>query len=256
MTMLHALRSLSDADRRTIDEIAGALTAGWPVEVIVLYGSKARGDDTPESDIDLLVLTGRSLSPDEISGMRLAARRIGLRLGTWPELFIRTSDEWWRGVYQAAPIRKEIDAEGVDVVRDVAGGRGGPTMRHGTGLWPSRCVWPASAWMTPTRRQAEGARGWPGTGRITPVFMQPPPCLWPATAGFESIAASSRLFTRNWCPRACSLPSRRWHSTASMRSDSMPTTVTSWIFHTSRSSTRWKRQDVSSRPMQTALEQK
>jgi len=124
MTMLHALRSLADADRRTIDEIAGALTAGWPVEAIVLYGSKARGDDTPESDIDLLVLTGRSLSPDEISGMRLAARRIGLRLGTWPELFIRTSDEWWRGVYQAAPIRKEIDAEGVDVVRDVAGGRG------------------------------------------------------------------------------------------------------------------------------------
>lgn len=124
MTMLQALRSLADADRRTIDEIAGALTAGWPVEAIVLYGSKARGDDTPESDIDLLGLTGRSLSPDEISGMRLAARRIGLRLGTWPELFIRTSDEWWRGVYQAAPIRKEIDAEGVDVVRDVAGGRG------------------------------------------------------------------------------------------------------------------------------------
>lgn len=124
MTMLQALRSLADADRRTIDEIAGALTTGWPVEAIVLYGSKARGDDTPESDIDLLVLTGRSLSPDEISGMRLAARRIGLRLGTWPELFIRTSDEWWRGVYQAAPIRKEIDAEGVDVVRDVAGGRG------------------------------------------------------------------------------------------------------------------------------------
>lgn len=122
MTMLQALPWLADADRRTIDEIAAVLTTGWPVESIVLYGSKARGDDTPESDIDLLVLTGRPLGPDEISEMRLAARRIGLRLGTWPELFIRTSDEWWRGVYQAAPIRKEIDAEGVDVVRDAARG--------------------------------------------------------------------------------------------------------------------------------------
>jgi hypothetical protein len=124
MTTLHSLRSLADADRQTIDEIAVELTAGWPVDSIVLYGSKARGDDTPESDIDLLVLTGRPLSPDETSGMRMAARRIGLRLGTWPELFIRTSDEWWQGVYQAAPIRKEIDAEGIDVVRDAARGPG------------------------------------------------------------------------------------------------------------------------------------
>jgi len=38
-----------------------------------------------------------------------------LLAATWPELSIRTSEEWWRGVYQAAPIRKEIDAEGVDI---------------------------------------------------------------------------------------------------------------------------------------------
>lgn len=117
MASIHSLPSLADVDRQTIDEIAGALTAGWPVESIILYGSKARGDDTPESDIDLLVLTSRPLTAEEIGQMRAVARQIGLRLGTWPELYIRTSDEWWRGVYQAAPIRKEIDAEGIDVVR-------------------------------------------------------------------------------------------------------------------------------------------
>lgn len=117
MTTLQSLPSLSAVDRQTIEEIAAALTAGWPVDSIVLYGSKARGDDTPESDIDLLVLTARELTPDEMGQMRMAARRIGLRLDTWPELYVRTSEEWWRGVYQAAPIRKEIDAEGIDVVR-------------------------------------------------------------------------------------------------------------------------------------------
>lgn len=122
MASVHPLSSLAEVDRQTIEEIATALTAGWPVDSIVLYGSKARGDDTPESDIDLLVLTGRPLTPDETSGMRMAARQIGLRLGTWPELYIRTSDEWWRGVYQAAPIRKEIDADGIDVVRDASRG--------------------------------------------------------------------------------------------------------------------------------------
>lgn len=109
------LPRLSAADRRTIQEIAALLPSRWPVVRIVLYGSKARGDDTPESDIDLLVLTARPLKPEELGSMRAASRRIGLDLGTWPELYVRTSDEWWRGVYQAAPIRKEIDAEGVAV---------------------------------------------------------------------------------------------------------------------------------------------
>lgn len=124
MATLQSLSSLADVDRQTIEEIAAALAADWPVDSIVLYGSKARGDDTPESDIDLLVLTGRPLTPDEIGRMRMTARHIGLRLGTWPELYIRTSDEWWHGVYQAAPIRKEIDAEGIDVVHDASRGPG------------------------------------------------------------------------------------------------------------------------------------
>lgn len=103
---------LAAHDQRTIDDIAVAIR-DWPVDSLVLYGSKARGDDTPESDIDLLVLTSRPLTHDELMGLRATTRAIGLRHGTWPELYVRESEEWWHGVYQAAPIRKEIDAEGV-----------------------------------------------------------------------------------------------------------------------------------------------
>jgi len=45
------------------------------VDSIILYGSKVRGDDTPESDIDLLVLAGRPFTPDEVCGMRAVARQ-------------------------------------------------------------------------------------------------------------------------------------------------------------------------------------
>jgi predicted nucleotidyltransferase len=45
------------------------------VDSIIVYGSKARGDDTPESDIDLLVLAGRSLTPDDVCGMRAVVRQ-------------------------------------------------------------------------------------------------------------------------------------------------------------------------------------
>lgn len=115
MVTSDTLSSLSAADRQTIRGIATALPTRWPVDRIVLYGSKARGDDNPESDIDLLVLTARPLTPEELGEMRGLSRRIGLDMATWPELYVRTSEEWWRGVYQAAPIRKEIDAEGVAV---------------------------------------------------------------------------------------------------------------------------------------------
>lgn len=115
MSRITTLTDLNIQDQRTVEEIASELSSHWPVDALVLYGSKARGDDTPESDIDLLVLTGRLLSPEEIAAMRAVSRRIGLAHATWPELYIRTSEEWCHGVYQAAPIRKEIDAEGIDI---------------------------------------------------------------------------------------------------------------------------------------------
>jgi hypothetical protein len=39
--------ALAAADIETVTEIAAAMSARWPVDALVLYGSKARGDDTP-----------------------------------------------------------------------------------------------------------------------------------------------------------------------------------------------------------------
>lgn len=40
MPELRSLPGFAEADRQTIEEIAEALPAGWPVEEIVVYGSK------------------------------------------------------------------------------------------------------------------------------------------------------------------------------------------------------------------------
>ena len=56
---------LAPAERTAIEAAAAALRARFPVTDIVLYGSKARGDSDPESDIDLLVLTSRPLDDEE-----------------------------------------------------------------------------------------------------------------------------------------------------------------------------------------------
>ena len=56
---------LAGNDRASILKAAGALADHLPVERVVLYGSKARGDDRPDSDIDLLILTARPLTVAE-----------------------------------------------------------------------------------------------------------------------------------------------------------------------------------------------
>lgn len=46
-----------------LDRIVESVTAAAPVESIFLFGSYARGEQTPESDIDLYVITDGSERP-------------------------------------------------------------------------------------------------------------------------------------------------------------------------------------------------
>ena len=56
---------LEPNERAAIDAAAALLRKHFPVKQIILFGSKARGDDHEESDIDLLLLTARRLSWEE-----------------------------------------------------------------------------------------------------------------------------------------------------------------------------------------------
>ncbi|MBI2072372.1 MAG: nucleotidyltransferase domain-containing protein, partial [Gemmatimonadetes bacterium] len=53
------LRPLFDAEAAFLAEVGGAVqkAAGVPVRSVVLFGSVARGEASPESDLDLLCLT-------------------------------------------------------------------------------------------------------------------------------------------------------------------------------------------------------
>ncbi len=51
--------------RRAIEEAARHLRDHWPVTEVVLFGSLARGDARPDSDIDLLAVTTRPTTLSE-----------------------------------------------------------------------------------------------------------------------------------------------------------------------------------------------
>ena len=87
----------------------------FPVELVVLFGSKARGDDDAESDVDLLVLTSRPLSRSERHAISDALFPLQLRHDTVLSPLIVSRDEWENGVVSVLPIHDEVLEQGVVV---------------------------------------------------------------------------------------------------------------------------------------------
>ncbi len=54
--------SIKDSEKNAVLDASAMLREAFPVKEVILFGSKARGDDDEESDIDLLLLTSRPVS--------------------------------------------------------------------------------------------------------------------------------------------------------------------------------------------------
>jgi predicted nucleotidyltransferase len=106
---------LTDKDRAAVLEAAQVLVDHLPVERVVLYGSKARGDDRADSDVDLLILTTRPLSVAEGFQVTDLLQPVQHRHHCIISPLRLSSEEWYRGVYQVLGIRHEIDRDGIDV---------------------------------------------------------------------------------------------------------------------------------------------
>jgi len=81
-----------DTQRPALDEIVRRLIATYEPERIYLFGSKARGDDTLESDYDLMVIVPDDAPPEK---KRSAIGYRALRgTGTAVDILV-----WPRGVF-------------------------------------------------------------------------------------------------------------------------------------------------------------
>ncbi len=106
---------LAARDRAAVLDTVAAIAARLPVERVVLYGSKARGDDDADSDIDLLILTSRRLGWSDGDLIIDLIQPVQHRHHVIISPLWLSAEEWYHGVYQVLGIRHEIDREGVDV---------------------------------------------------------------------------------------------------------------------------------------------
>jgi uncharacterized protein len=118
MVKLCAMKALSDivlqpVDRLAIEVAAQTVRALFPVAEVILFGSKARGSDDPESDIDLLVLTTRELSWSERAALMDSLYPIQLEHDVVISPLVVSVKEWQEGVYSVLPIRQEVGRHGI-----------------------------------------------------------------------------------------------------------------------------------------------
>lgn len=92
-----------------------AICANYPTAGIVLYGSQARGQAGPESDIDLLVLLNEDVTAAKKRIIRDMLYDISLAEDSVISTIVRSYDTWTSPISQATLLYRIVQQEGIEV---------------------------------------------------------------------------------------------------------------------------------------------
>jgi predicted nucleotidyltransferase len=104
---------IADNERHAVEAASKMLKENFPVKKTVLFGSKVRGDDDEESDIDLLVLLERKITWEERKAIIGALFDIELSYDVVLSPLMVEEQEWHEGTFSIMPIYNEISRDGV-----------------------------------------------------------------------------------------------------------------------------------------------
>lgn len=85
------------------------------VSRLLIYGSKARGDAGPESDLDVLLIVDNTRAD-----LKRPLRRLGYLLAATsdavPSILAYTEDEWANRAHSGAPFQRAVERDAVQVL--------------------------------------------------------------------------------------------------------------------------------------------
>jgi predicted nucleotidyltransferase len=104
---------LKNRDQEAVETACKLLKERFPVDEVILFGSKARGEDDPESDIDILVLTSRPITWRERKAITYALFEVEMTYEVVISTLIAASSDWEEGTFSVLPIHGEIAHDGI-----------------------------------------------------------------------------------------------------------------------------------------------
>lgn len=108
-----AISTLAPRERATLDRAREAIRELEPGAEVILYGSRARGEPSAESDFDLLILL--EVPVEQVREAALLRRLYALELER-EVLFgvvIHSREEWASPLFRAMPFHQNVSREGV-----------------------------------------------------------------------------------------------------------------------------------------------
>ena len=104
--------SLNINEREGIERAIALLTKSFPINSVILFGSKARGDSDPHSDIDLLIICNGQLNWKQEKSIVEMLFDIGIEYDIIFSPLFTNVNEWEQGLFKEFPIYDEIVNDG------------------------------------------------------------------------------------------------------------------------------------------------
>lgn len=107
--------TLSENQHKALIAIKNQMREKFEVDTIIIYGSVARGTDTIESDLDLLIITPKPLERKVRHQITDLIFDVNLQYDTNVSSLVVDLESWENGVVSILPIHDEIVSEGIAV---------------------------------------------------------------------------------------------------------------------------------------------
>ena len=102
-----------EAARRFLLECRDSARRIDPHAEVILFGSRARGEGSAESDYDLLVLCEGDVSACLRQRVRDALYDVGLKYDVVASVFVYSRRQWDSPPWRATPLHERVEEEGV-----------------------------------------------------------------------------------------------------------------------------------------------